>query len=353
MATFVHQRVQAVIGAIAVAALGSRLDDALGILDRAGSGTPQAFPLALVEPHDVADDVPRHLGRARAHRCRPRRPRARLVAPDADAAAALAQPADDDLRRRLAQPRPLRPRGLRTEGCKATEMSIPRLPVPWRTPVATAQPNLVEVAHFTDAACPWAYNFEPTLRALEARYGDQLHVRTVMIGLSESHEDYVARGYSAEGTSLSRRRFRRRGMPMATFPRPRPLGTGPACRLVKAAERQGVPQAEAVLRALRFGWFTTDLVMDEPETLRAVAESVDGLDAERAIADAGTRRGRGGLPARPRRGALARSASPSSSAAPRRPTGPIVTPRRASSCVPTGASSSRPATSPSRPSTCS
>ena len=86
-------------------------------------------------------------------------------------------------------------------------MSIPRLPVPWRTPVATDQPNLVEVLHFTDAACPWAYNFEPTLRALEARYGDQLHVRTVMIGLSESYEDYVKRGYSAEGSSLSRRRL--------------------------------------------------------------------------------------------------------------------------------------------------
>jgi 2-hydroxychromene-2-carboxylate isomerase len=167
-------------------------------------------------------------------------------------------------------------------------MSIPRLPAPWRIPVATAQPKLVEVVHFTDAACPWAYNFEPTLRALEARYGDQLDVRTVMIGLSESHEDYVARGYSAEGTSLSRRRFRRRGMPMATFPRPRPFGTAPACRLVKAAELQGVPQAEAVLRALRFGWFTTDLVMDEPEALRAAAESVDGLDAPRALADAGT-----------------------------------------------------------------
>jgi hypothetical protein len=47
-ATFVHQRAQAVIGPVAVAALGSRLDDALGILDRAGSGTAQVFPLALV-----------------------------------------------------------------------------------------------------------------------------------------------------------------------------------------------------------------------------------------------------------------------------------------------------------------
>jgi hypothetical protein len=48
VATFVHQRVQALIGPVAVAALGGRLDDALGILDRAGSGPPQAFPVALV-----------------------------------------------------------------------------------------------------------------------------------------------------------------------------------------------------------------------------------------------------------------------------------------------------------------
>jgi predicted DsbA family dithiol-disulfide isomerase len=167
-------------------------------------------------------------------------------------------------------------------------MSIPRIPAPWRIPVATEQPGLVEVVHYTDAACPWAYNFEPALRTLEARYGDQLSIRTVMIGLSESYKEYEARGYTADGTSLTRRRFRRRGMPMATGPRPRPFGTAPACRLVKAAELQGVPQAEAVLRNLRFGWFTTDLVMDGDEALRAVAESVDGLDAERALTDAGT-----------------------------------------------------------------
>jgi hypothetical protein len=72
---------------------------------------------------------------------------------------------------------------------------------------------------------------------------------------------------------------------MATGPRPRPYGTGPACRLVKAAQRQGDLQGEAVLRLLRFGWFTTDLVMDEESALREVLASVDGLDAERALAD--------------------------------------------------------------------
>jgi predicted DsbA family dithiol-disulfide isomerase len=164
-------------------------------------------------------------------------------------------------------------------------MSLLRIGAPWRIPVATAQPGIVEVSHYTDAACPWAYNFEPALRALEARYGDQLTYRTVMIGLSETQHEYIARGYTAEGSSLSRRRFRRRGMPMSTGPRVRPFGTGRACRLVKAAELQGVPQAEALLRALRFAWFTTDLLMDEDDTLREVAESVDGLDAARALTD--------------------------------------------------------------------
>jgi hypothetical protein len=48
VATFVHQRVESTIGPVATAAIGSHLDDLLGILDRAGSGTPQSFPLALV-----------------------------------------------------------------------------------------------------------------------------------------------------------------------------------------------------------------------------------------------------------------------------------------------------------------
>src|ERR1700712_5399919 len=124
-------------------------------------------------------------------------------------------------------------------------MSIPRIPVPWRTPAQTAQPNLVEVTHYTDAACPWAYNFEPALRALESRYGDQLNVRTVMIGLSESYKEYEQRGYSAAGRPLRGRRSGWPAMRMATFPRTLPVGTGPACRLVKAAELQGAPQAEA------------------------------------------------------------------------------------------------------------
>jgi hypothetical protein len=48
VAVFVHQRVETLIGSLATTALGDRVDDALGIVDRAGSGTPQALPVALV-----------------------------------------------------------------------------------------------------------------------------------------------------------------------------------------------------------------------------------------------------------------------------------------------------------------
>ena len=48
VATFVHQRVDTLIGPVAATALGERLDDALGIYDRPGSGAPQTLPLALV-----------------------------------------------------------------------------------------------------------------------------------------------------------------------------------------------------------------------------------------------------------------------------------------------------------------
>ncbi len=283
----------------------------------------------------------------------PAAPRARLVAADADAAEALARPARDDLRRRRRAAAAADGSPSPGEACNATGMSIPRIPAPWRIPVATERPGLVELIHYTDAACPWAYNFEPALRTLEARYGDQLSVRTVMIGLSESHKEYEARGYTAEGTSLTRLRFRWRGMPMATGPRSRPFGTAPACRLVKAAELQGVPQAEAVLRNLRFG-----VVHDRSRDGHRRGAARGGRERRRARRRArarrrGDARGRGGLPARPRRDAqpdaLLRHARPHGRDRRARPLHRAehrAARRRA-------ASSSPRASSPSRRSTCS
>jgi predicted DsbA family dithiol-disulfide isomerase len=57
---------------------------------------------------------------------------------------------------------------------------FPTMPIPWRIPAATSSGVHVRVTHVTDPLCPWAYSFEPVLRALEERYGDQLEFRTIV-----------------------------------------------------------------------------------------------------------------------------------------------------------------------------
>ena len=144
----------------------------------------------------------------------------------------------------------------------------------------------VDVIHFTDPACPWAYSAEPDLNALRYRYGTGLRWRRVMIGLAETHEQYDARGYRPEKSAASRTTFARRfGMPFRFEARSRNLGTGLPCRAVKAAELQDDDLAEALLRALRFGYFATPLMMDTEDAIRTQAETVAGLDVDRLMTD--------------------------------------------------------------------
>ena len=144
----------------------------------------------------------------------------------------------------------------------------------------------VDVIHFTDPACPWAYSAEPDLNSLRFRYGAGLRWRRVMIGLAETHEQYDARGYRPENSARSRTSFARRfGMPFRFEARSRNVGTGLPCRAVKAAELQDDDLAEALLRALRFGYFATPLMMDTEEAIRTQAETVAGLDVDRLLTD--------------------------------------------------------------------
>jgi predicted DsbA family dithiol-disulfide isomerase len=144
----------------------------------------------------------------------------------------------------------------------------------------------VRASLYTDPLCPWAYSFEPVLRVLEERYGDQVVFRTVLIGLVETAVQSEARGATAEGRARSTQRFRRLGMPVDPHVRPRVLASGPACRLVVAARAQGAELADALLRLLRLAWFTSDLLLDEAEVLATVADRIAGLDVERLLADA-------------------------------------------------------------------
>ena len=55
----------------------------------------------------------------------------------------------------------------------------------------------MQLTHFSDPGCPWAWSAGPALATLHWRYGDQLQWQFVMIGLSETAAQYERRGYTA------------------------------------------------------------------------------------------------------------------------------------------------------------
>jgi 2-hydroxychromene-2-carboxylate isomerase len=144
----------------------------------------------------------------------------------------------------------------------------------------------ITVTHFTDPGCPWAYSASPALAVLHWRYGDQLDWRLVTIGLTEQAQQYVDRGYTPDRASRGYLTFRRRwGMPFATEPRARMVGTGRACRAIVATRLHQPEREYAAFRALQFGWFTTPLLLDDDTDIARALEAVPGLDAH-AIAAA-------------------------------------------------------------------
>jgi len=144
---------------------------------------------------------------------------------------------------------------------------------------------MIDVTHFTDPGCPWAYSASPALATLRWRYGDQLRWTLVTIGLAEDSSLYAERGYTPLRSALGYAGFRRFGMPFDIAPKERLSATSPACRAI-VATRLAAPELEhAAFRALQFAQFTSGRVFEEPDTLRAALRTVDGLDAG-AIVDA-------------------------------------------------------------------
>src|SRR5438105_3734655 len=94
---------------------------------------------------------------------------------------------------------------------------------------------MISATLYNDPGCPWAYSESPALRVLEWRYGAQLSWRLVVIGLTESSEQYLARGYTPLRGALGQLHFRRYGMPFAPAPKPRVSATARACRAIVAA----------------------------------------------------------------------------------------------------------------------
>jgi protein-disulfide isomerase-like protein with CxxC motif len=142
----------------------------------------------------------------------------------------------------------------------------------------------MQLTHFSDPGCPWAWSAGPALATLHWRYGDQLQWRFVMIGLSETAEQYQRRGYTGERQARGYRSFRWRGMPFATEPRERPHATWPMCRAVVATRRLAPDREWSVFRALQLAQFTTTLTLDEPAGIQEALEWLPGIDAAKIVA---------------------------------------------------------------------
>jgi hypothetical protein len=118
---------------------------------------------------------------------------------------------------------------------------------------------------------------------LQWRYRSQLDWRLVVIGLTESSEQYVARGYTPTRGALGQVRFRRYGMPFSPAPKPRVSATARACRAIVAARLLKPGSEWAALRALQLGNFTTPLVLEDDAQLARTLSRVPGIDATEIV----------------------------------------------------------------------
>lgn len=137
----------------------------------------------------------------------------------------------------------------------------------------------LEITEYTDAACPWAWSAEPHRLRLQWLYGDALEIRTRMVGLSASAEDYTSKGFTPERLAAAMAQIAAdHGMPIDTAVRDRMFATLPACRAVVAVRVHQPESAGAVLRRLRVRHFAGDQ-LDEPSTVAGAAREA-GVDPD-------------------------------------------------------------------------
>lgn len=136
----------------------------------------------------------------------------------------------------------------------------------------------VQITEFTDPGCPWAYSAEPFRRRLDWLYRERLEWRICVVGLSETPEDYLEKGFTPEVQAGAFERIaKEHGMPIDTALRPRMAATVPACRAIVATRLNAPERERTLLRRLRVRSFSGEL-LDEPETIAAAARDA-GIDA--------------------------------------------------------------------------
>ena len=145
----------------------------------------------------------------------------------------------------------------------------------------------MRITEYTDPGCPWAYSAEPFRRRLDWLYGDQLEWRLRMVGLSESPDEYLEKGFDVKKQASAFKRIaREHGMPIDSSQRPRMAATIPACRAVVATRLHAPEKERYVLRWLRIRHFSGEL-LDEDSTIEGAARDagVDPGDLKRWMED--------------------------------------------------------------------
>jgi predicted DsbA family dithiol-disulfide isomerase len=144
------------------------------------------------------------------------------------------------------------------------------------------------ITEFTDPGCPWAYSAEPFRRRLSWLYGDRIEWRARMVGLAESPDEYVDRGFTPDVQAKAFASIaREHGMPIDTSERARMAATIPACRAIVAARLHAPDRMRRLLRRLRVRTFAGEL-LDEPGTIANAARDagIDPTDLQRWMAGA-------------------------------------------------------------------
>lgn len=153
----------------------------------------------------------------------------------------------------------------------------------------------VRITAFTDPACTWCWGSEPVLRAVEARYGEQVQVRPVMGGLVKDIRAFMdtangiggdAERSNAQIASHWLEASARHGMPVRTAGfrmfTDQDRSTWPMCEAYEAARLVNEKLAARYLRRLREANAAEALQTNRVEVQAELAAEV-GLDVGRFV----------------------------------------------------------------------
>lgn len=159
-----------------------------------------------------------------------------------------------------------------------------------KTEQVTNSKPIVEIIEFTDPVCTWCWGSEPALRALEARYGDQLKVKFIMGGLVknifEFYDSYNDIGGDPENTNKQvashwLEASERHGMPVETegfrLFSTEDTSTYPQNIAYKAVQMEDQELADRFLRRVREATAAEAMQTNRQEVLIELASEV-GVD---------------------------------------------------------------------------